>query len=40
MLVCTELPYLFAETRSPIPVYDTTPIHAENALDMAMADHD
>jgi aspartate racemase len=36
ILGCTELPLLIAQKDSPVPIYDTTRIHAEAALRYAL----
>ena len=38
ILGCTEIPLLIKQKDSPIPVFDTTELHALAALDYAMAD--
>lgn len=38
ILGCTEIGLLIAQTDSPIPVFDTTAIHAEAAVDFLLAD--
>ncbi|MBQ7464495.1 MAG: amino acid racemase, partial [Lachnospiraceae bacterium] len=38
ILGCTEIPLLIKQKDSPIPVLDTTELHALAALDYAMAD--
>ncbi|AEH44268.1 aspartate racemase [Thermodesulfatator indicus DSM 15286] len=37
ILGCTEIPLLIKPEHSPLPVYDTTAIHARSAVDMALA---
>lgn len=36
VLGCTELPFLIAQPDTDIPVFDTTAIHAQKALDLAL----
>lgn len=38
ILGCTEITLLIQQEHSPIPVFDTTRIHAEAAVDFALAD--
>lgn len=38
ILGCTEIPLLIKQADSPIPVFDTTVIHAEAAIDFSLAD--
>lgn len=38
ILGCTEIPLLIKEADSPIPVFDTTRLHAEAAVTWALAD--
>jgi len=38
VLACTELPFLIRQEDTPIRVYDTTTLHAQLALDLALAD--
>jgi aspartate racemase len=33
---CTEIPLLIAQADSPLPVFDTTFIHARAAIDFAL----
>ncbi len=37
VLACTEIPLLIAQEDLPVPVFDTTRIHAEAAVDFALA---
>lgn len=37
VLGCTELPFLIRQEDTALPVFDTTVIHAQKALDLAMA---
>jgi aspartate racemase len=36
ILGCTELPFLIYQEHTPIPVFDTTAIHSQKALDLAL----
>jgi len=38
ILGCTEIPLLIAQADVAIPVFDTTRIHAEKAVDWATAE--
>ncbi len=38
VLGCTELPFLITQDHTPLPVFDTTAIHAQKALDIALED--
>ncbi len=38
VLGCTELPFLIQQADTDVPVFDTTAIHAQKALDLALAD--
>jgi len=38
VLGCTELPFLIRQEDTSVPVFDTTTIHAQKALDLALAD--
>ena len=38
VLGCTELPFLIQQADTDVRVYDTTAIHAQKALDLALAD--
>lgn len=38
ILGCTEIPMLIAQSDSPIPVFDTTRLHAMAAVDFALAE--
>jgi len=38
ILGCTEIPLLIQQENSPIPIFDTTKIHAERAVEMALSD--
>ncbi|MBN2237465.1 MAG: aspartate/glutamate racemase family protein [Bacteroidales bacterium] len=37
ILGCTEIPLLIQQKDSPIPIFDTTKIHAEKAVDFALS---
>jgi aspartate racemase len=37
ILGCTEIPLLIHEGDAPVPVFDTTKIHAEKAVDVALS---
>jgi aspartate racemase len=37
VLACTELPFLIQQDDTALPVFDTTAIHAQKALELAMA---
>ena len=37
VLGCTELPFLIEQKHTGVPVYDTTTIHAQKALELALA---
>ncbi len=36
VLGCTEIPLLIQQTNSPLPIFDTTAIHAEKAVELAL----
>ena len=36
VLGCTELPFLVQQPDTEVPVFDTTAIHAQKALDLAL----
>lgn len=36
ILGCTELPLLLKQTESPLPLFDTTQLHAEAAIDLSL----
>jgi len=36
VLGCTELPFLIQQADTQVPVFDTTVIHAQKALDLAL----
>ncbi len=36
VLGCTEIPLLIKQTDSPLPIFDTTAIHAEKAVELAL----
>ncbi len=36
VLGCTEIPLLIQQTDSPLPIFDTTAIHAEKAVELAL----
>jgi aspartate racemase len=38
LLGCTEIDLLIAQPDSPVPVFDTTRLHAQRAVDLALAD--
>jgi aspartate racemase len=38
ILGCTEIMLLIRQEDSPVPIFDTTTIHAEAAIEMAVAD--
>ena len=38
VLGCTELPFLIQQPHTDVPVYDTTAIHAQKALDLALGE--
>ncbi|WP_243646829.1 aspartate/glutamate racemase family protein [Melghiribacillus thermohalophilus] len=38
ILGCTEIPLLIKEEDSPVPLFDTTCIHAKKAVEMALKD--
>ncbi len=38
VLGCTEIPLLIQQTDSPLPIFDTTAIHAEKAVELALID--
>lgn len=38
VLACTELPFLIQQEQVRLPVFNTTAIHAQKALDVALAD--
>jgi aspartate racemase len=38
VLGCTEIALLVSQTDTPVPLYDTTAIHAEKAVEIALAD--
>jgi len=38
ILGCTEIPLLVKQKDVPIPIFDTTTIHAQAAVDWALAD--
>jgi aspartate racemase len=37
LLGCTEIDLLIGAEDSPVPVFDTTRLHAERAVDLALA---
>ncbi|NTV80478.1 MAG: hypothetical protein HGA24_03545 [Candidatus Aminicenantes bacterium] len=37
ILGCTEIPFLIKEKDSPVPVFDTTALHAATAVDFALS---
>jgi aspartate racemase len=37
LLGCTEIDLLVGQDDSPVPVFDTTRLHAERAVDLALA---
>jgi aspartate racemase len=37
VLGCTEIPFLVGPHDSPVPLFDTTRLHAEAAVDRALA---
>lgn len=39
ILGCTEIPLLIQQENSPIPIFDTTKIHAEKAVEMALSNY-
>jgi aspartate racemase len=40
LLGCTEIDLLVTQADSPVPVFDTTRIHAEKAVDLALSPPD
>ncbi|MBN2344784.1 MAG: amino acid racemase, partial [Candidatus Aminicenantes bacterium] len=40
ILGCTELPLLIKQDQGPVPLFDTTTIHARTAVDLALAGRD